>query len=83
MRKLLRHRNARRYLIGQCFSLFADTAMFLAMGMVHVPFLNVRELTLSSRTLFESAFYQDEQWQPVPNMDHRDEVHTCPELGKP
>jgi len=32
MRRLLRHRNARRYLIGQCFSLFGDTAMFLAMG---------------------------------------------------
>ncbi|HLN07227.1 MAG TPA: MFS transporter [Acidimicrobiales bacterium] len=32
MRKLLKHRNARRYLIGQSFSLFGDTAMFLAMG---------------------------------------------------
>jgi MFS family permease len=32
MRELLKHRNARRYLIGQCFSLFGDTAMFLAMG---------------------------------------------------
>ena len=32
MRRLLRHSNARRYLIGQCFSLFGDTAMFLAMG---------------------------------------------------
>ncbi len=32
MRELLRNRNARRYLIGQSFSLFGDTAMFLAMG---------------------------------------------------
>ena len=32
MRKLLRNRNARRYLIGQSFSLFGDTAMFLALG---------------------------------------------------
>ncbi len=32
MRKLFRHRNARRYLVGQSFSLFGDTAMFLAMG---------------------------------------------------
>ena len=32
MRKLLKNRNARRYVIGQFFSLFGDTAMFLAMG---------------------------------------------------
>ena len=32
MRELLKNRNARRYLIGQSFSLFGDTAMFLAMG---------------------------------------------------
>jgi MFS family permease len=32
MRNLLRNRNARRYLIGQSFSLLGDTAMFLAMG---------------------------------------------------
>ena len=32
MRKLLKNRNARRYFIGQFFSLFGDTAMFLAMG---------------------------------------------------
>jgi MFS family permease len=32
MRRLLKNRNARRYLIGQSFSLFGDTAMFLAMG---------------------------------------------------
>lgn len=32
MRRLFRDRNARRYLLGQSFSLFGDTAMFLAMG---------------------------------------------------
>ena len=32
MRNLLRNRNARRYLLGQSFSLFGDTAMFLALG---------------------------------------------------
>ncbi|MGA2528992.1 MAG: MFS transporter [Acidimicrobiales bacterium] len=32
MRGLLKNRNARRYLVGQFFSLFGDTAMFLAMG---------------------------------------------------
>jgi MFS family permease len=32
VRELLKNRNARRYLIGQSFSLFGDTAMFLAMG---------------------------------------------------
>ena len=32
MKNLLKNRNARRYLIGQFFSLFGDTAMFLAMG---------------------------------------------------
>ena len=32
MRKLLKNRNARRYLLGQSFSLFGDTAMFLALG---------------------------------------------------
>jgi hypothetical protein len=32
MCKPLKNRNARRYLIGQSFSLFSDTAMFLALG---------------------------------------------------
>jgi hypothetical protein len=49
--------------------------------MVHVPLLNVRELPLSSRTVFESALYQDKPWQPGPNVDHQDEVHTHSELG--
>ncbi len=32
--------------------------------------------------MFESAIYQEEQWQPGPNVDRRDEVHTCPDLGE-
>ena len=42
MRKLWKHRNARRYIIGQCFSLFGDTALFLAMA------IWVKELTGSN-----------------------------------
>ena len=42
MRRLLRDRNARRYVIGQCFSLFGDTALFLAMA------IWVKELTGSN-----------------------------------
>lgn len=49
--------------------------------MVHVPLLNLRELTLSSGTEFESGIYQDEQRQPGPNMDHRDAVHTHFDMG--
>ena len=49
--------------------------------MDHVPLLNLRELALSSRTMFESALYQDKPWQPGPSMDYRDEVHTRSELG--
>jgi hypothetical protein len=50
--------------------------------MVHVPLLNIRERTLSSRTMFESAIYQEDQWHPGPNMDHRNEVHTRSDQGE-
>jgi len=39
MRQLAKSRDARVYLIGQSFSLFGDTAMFLALG------IWVKELT--------------------------------------
>jgi hypothetical protein len=31
--------------------------------------------------MFESAIYQDKQWQPGPNMDRWDNVHTASDLG--